>query len=125
MVRRQGENITVQIRLRCSPFSSLARVIAVETTGSDTLYHSVLLTESPAHIIPSVAEVVVDEKRGIKLVTKAPTSRATSLGAKISAAGVVEMACARRRRDKGLLTCVNIPDEIAMIGCLEFAGLWK
>lgn len=98
-------------------------MIAVETTGSDTLYHSVLLTESPDHVLPSEAEVIVDEKRGVKLVTKAPTSRATSLGASISAAGVVEMAYARRRRDKGLLTCVNIPDEMAMIGCLEFAGL--
>lgn len=89
------------------------------------MYHSVLFTESQDHVLPLNVEVVLDEENNVKLAKRRPTSRAISLGAPISAAGVVNKACARRSQDRSLFTCVNIPDEIAMMGCLGFAGLCK
>lgn len=67
-------------------------------------------------------KLIDDVERGLKLATLTPKSRATSLGAPISAAGVLEMACKRRKLGEGRLSVVNIPDEVAMKGCIEFAG---
>lgn len=97
-------------------------MIAVECIGSDTMYHSVLATESPSHPLPSVVDLVTDEARGIKLARRVPLSLATSLGAPMAAPAVVQMACARRVEDRSRLTVVNVPDELAMLACVDYAG---
>lgn len=101
---------------------SAARIIAIETTGADTLYHSVLATESNNHIVPREVELIVDEEHKITMAKRVPTTLATSLGATTSAVGVIKRACARREKKRSLLTCVSLPDEMAMRGCLGFAG---
>ncbi|KAF8323168.1 tryptophan synthase beta subunit-like PLP-dependent enzyme [Clavulina sp. PMI_390] len=99
------------------------RIVAVEPIGSDTLYHSVHLNESPDHLkeLAPGTDIVNNEEHSVQLVTKIPTSIATSLGARITAAAIVKKILARRKEDKSLVTCVDISDEVAMKGCLGFA----
>lgn len=86
------------------------------------MYHSVLATENITHVVPSPIEIIDEKEHGVKMVKMIPTSRATSLGSSSPAPAVIKRVCARRATDKRLLTVVNIPDELAMRGSLEFAG---
>lgn len=99
-----------------------ARIVAIETTGSDSMFYSVLASENSALSMPPRVKIVENEEHGVKMATLVPTSRATSLGASWSAPGVVKQICSRRAIDRSLVTCVNIPDELAMNGALQFAG---
>jgi len=101
------------------------RLIAVETTGADTMYHSVLAIDTPGHVVPSSVMLSEDAEHGIRKAILVPTSRATSLGASWSAPAVIKKACARRVQDRRLVTCVQIPDELAMLACLNFADEHK
>lgn len=104
---------------------SKARIVAIETTGSDSMYYSVLASENPALTVPPRVRIVKNEEHGVEMATLVPTSRATSLGASWSAPAVIKRVCSRRAIDRTLVTCVNIPDELAMNGCLQFAGMSK
>lgn len=103
----------------------VARLIAIETTGCDSMYHSVLANDTPSHVVPSRMQLLDSnepEYAGVKMVSMVPTSKATSLGATSSAPGIIKRFVDRRAKDRGLVTCVNLPDELAMVGCLGFTG---
>jgi len=51
------------------------------------------------------------------------TSRASSLGARSPAPGVVRLGLDRKKSTKGGLTVVNVPDELAMRAAVDFAGM--
>lgn len=89
------------------------------------MYHSVLATDTPNYIAPPRVTFKYDEQHTVKMATLVPTSRATSLGASISALGVVKHVCSRRAIDRKSVTCLNIPDELAMHACLQFAGIFS
>ncbi|KAF8323166.1 tryptophan synthase beta subunit-like PLP-dependent enzyme [Clavulina sp. PMI_390] len=110
---------------RCSWAST--RIIAMEAIGADTLYHSVLLNESPIHAnkLAPGAEVVQNEEYSVQLVTRMPTSKATSLGARVTSANVLSKILSRRKQEKNAVTCVDVPDELGMEGCLGFADEHK
>lgn len=100
-----------------------ARIVAIETTGSDSMFYSVLASENPALTVPPRVKIVGNEEHGVQMATLVPTSRATSLGASWSAPAVIKRVCSRRAIDRTLVTFVNIPDELAMNGALQFAGM--
>lgn len=72
-----------------------------------------------AKVLPPDVEIWHDKEQNVSLArVKKLDSRATSLGASSPAAGVVKMALER----EGGITCVCIPDELAMQTSNSFAS---
>lgn len=103
--------------------SSEVHIVALESQGAESFYHSVLSTESPSHTLPAGVTSAVSSQHGVTVATlSAVTTLATSLAASSSASGVVKMAVDRRANGRGGPTCVTVPDELSMSAALEFAG---
>lgn len=72
------------------------------------------------HGVPEDTSITLDEKWGVKVAKlKQLTSKATSLGASSSAAGVISMALKR----KGGIKCVCVRDAMSMSAAVSFAGV--
>ncbi|KAF8323204.1 tryptophan synthase beta subunit-like PLP-dependent enzyme [Clavulina sp. PMI_390] len=97
------------------------RIVAVETVGSDTLYHTTLASEDPSYKPREGVSLVKEKETGITKAHCVPTSRATSLGASYTASGAARRVLEKRAIDKNLVTVVDVPDELAMAGCLRLA----
>jgi L-serine/L-threonine ammonia-lyase len=107
----------------CTLKSSVVHIVALETQGGDSFYHSVLTTESASHTLPAGVTSTVSSEHGVAIATfSAITTLATSLAATSSAGSVIKMAVDRRENGGGGLTCVTVPDELSMQAALEFAG---
>ena len=86
------------------------------------MYHSVLATDTPNHIVPDPVQIIDVAEHGVKMAALVPTSKASSLGATSSAPAIIKRIVDRRAVDRNLVTVVTIPDELAMVGCLGFTG---
>ena len=102
----------------------LVPVVALETIGSNSFHHTMVLNKYPTSNFPIPAvnksENIHDEHSDVHLVAfHAFDSKASgSLGASTPAPGVVSMALHR----SGPLTNVSIPDSLAMQTALNFAS---
>ncbi|KAJ7489931.1 tryptophan synthase beta subunit-like PLP-dependent enzyme [Mycena galericulata] len=95
-------------------------IVALETIGSDSFYHSMALNRQGGDVVlPEGVTVVHDEAHDVQLAHfNSFWSKASgSLGASSPAAGVVKKALQRA----GRVTCVSVPDELSMQAACSFA----
>ena len=99
---------------------TLVPIVAVETHGAAAFYHSMSLSkEWMEHTpLPTGTNVSQDEEYNIPIANIQITSRASSLAATSPSAHVVHAALHREAE----VTCVTIPDEMAMHTTCMFAG---
>lgn len=104
-----------------SPSPHPVPIIALETHGANCFLESMSANLSASVCMENSTNITIkqDPIHNVKLAhIHHLTSKASSLGASEPAAGVVKMALER----KGSVTCVSVPDELAMQTGRLFTG---
>ncbi|KAJ7109150.1 tryptophan synthase beta subunit-like PLP-dependent enzyme [Mycena epipterygia] len=95
-------------------------IVALETIGSDSFYHSMALNRRGVDVaLPDGVTVVHDDANNVQLAhfSSFSSKASGSLGASSPAARVVKMALERA----GGVLCVSVPDELSMQAAYSFA----
>ncbi|KAH8833574.1 tryptophan synthase beta subunit-like PLP-dependent enzyme [Flagelloscypha sp. PMI_526] len=93
-------------------------VVALETIGSNCFHHSMDANQAAKLELPGYTRIVEDPETNLKLAhfDEFHSIASGSLGASQPAARVVRMALDR----KGVVSCVSVPDSLAMKAALCF-----